>query len=696
MSTAEQLGSLNAPQRKAVTYGEPLPGGKGFRAGPLLIVAGAGTGKTNTLAHRVAHLAMSGVDPARILMLTFTRRAAVEMKRRANEIMRAALDDKLGSKASAISQRLTWSGTFHSIANRLLRHYAKHVGLDPSFNVLDRSDAADLLDTVRTELGFSGKGQRFPRKDTCLGIYSYRVNTQKSLKETLESQYSWCATHEEDIAKLLRAYVERKAQNRVLDYDDLLLYWHAMMSEERIAKSVSALFDHVLVDEYQDTNKLQGDILQALKPDGQGVTVVGDDAQAIYSFRAAAVENILGFPDRFRPKAEVITLAQNFRSSQSILDVANGLMADAPRQYRKHLLSMRGQGPRPKLVTVDDLPTQSEFICTRVLAQREAGIPLRRQAVLFRTGSHSDVLEVELAKRKIPFVKYGGLKFMEAAHVKDLLSVLRWADNPRNTIAAFRVLQFMPGMGPANAKKALDHFVAAGHVWASFDKFEPPNDTRMSWKKFIELFTALGEANREWRGQIALVREWYKPHMERMYEHVHTRIGDLDQLELLSSQYQTRERFVSEITLDPPNASGDLSGSALHDEDFLVLSTIHSAKGMEWDNVYILNVVEGSFPNEFSAGKAESVEEERRLLYVAMTRARNELTCVVPLRFQITSQPKTSDGHVYGGRSRFLTEKVIKCFDEQTFQGTNVEAKIEEVSADSGTIDVASRLKQMW
>ena len=226
----------------------------------------------------------------------------MEMKRRANEIMREAFNDKLGGKASAISQRLTWAGTFHSIGNRLLRHYAKHVGLDPTFTVIDRGDAADLVDTVRTELGYSGKGQRFPRKDTCLGVYSYRVNTQKSLKETLESQYAWCSHWEEDIAKLLRAYVERKAQYRVLDFDDLLLYWHAMMSEERIAKSVGAHFDHVLVDEYQDTNKLQGDILQALKPDGQGVTVVGDDAQAIYSFRAAAVENILGFPDRFRPR----------------------------------------------------------------------------------------------------------------------------------------------------------------------------------------------------------------------------------------------------------------------------------------------------------------------------------------------------------------------------------------------------------
>ncbi len=695
MSQAEKLGSLNAPQRKAVTYGEPISGGKGFRAGPLLIVAGAGTGKTNTLAHRVAHLAMSGVDPARILMLTFTRRAAVEMKRRANEILREALDDKLGGKASQLSQRLTWTGTFHSIGNRLLRHYAKHVGLDPSFSVLDRSDAADLLDTVRTELGYSGKGQRFPRKDTCLGVYSYRVNTQKSLKETLESQYSWCANWEEDIGKLLRAYVERKSQYRVLDFDDLLLYWHAMMSEERIAKSVAANFDHILVDEYQDTNKLQGDILHALKPDGQGVTVVGDDAQAIYSFRAAAVENILGFPDRFRPKAEVVTLAQNYRSSQSVLDAANALMADAPRQHRKHLLSMRGQGPRPKLVTVDDLPTQAEFICTRVLASREAGISLRRQAVLFRTGTHSDVLEVELAKRKIPFVKYGGLKFLEASHVKDLLAVLRWADNARNQIAGFRVLQFMPGMGPANAKKALDYFVANNFQWTAFDKFEPPLETRVAWLKFVELFKALADPAREWRGQINMIREWYKPHMERMYEHVHTRIGDLDQLELLSSQYQTRERFVTELTLDPPHATSDLAGQAHVDEDYLVISTVHSAKGMEWDQVYILNVVDGSFPSEFATGKAEQIEEERRLLYVAMTRARNDLTCVVPLRFQITS-PRSVDGHVYGARSRFLTEKVVKCFDEQTFQGSNVEVKIEAAAAESGTIDVASRLKQMW
>jgi DNA helicase-2/ATP-dependent DNA helicase PcrA len=305
------------------------------------------------------------------------------------------------------------------------------------------------------------------------------------------------------------------------------------------------------------------------------------------------------------------------------------------------------------------------------------------------------MLEVELTKRKIPFVKYGGLKFLEAAHVKDLLAVLRWADNPRNQIAGFRVLQFMPGMGPANAKKALDHFVANDFQWPSFDTHEPPADARIAWRKFVELFKLLAEPNREWRGQIALIREFYKPHMERMYEHVHMRIGDLDQLELLSTQYQTRERFVTELTLDPPNATSDQSGSAHHDEDYLILSTVHSAKGMEWDHVYILNVVDGSFPNEY-ATKPDQVEEERRLLYVAMTRARNELTCVMPLRFQITGQPKTSDGHVYGGRSRFLNEKLVKCFDEQTFQGTNTDVNIAETPAAEGAIDVASRLKQMW
>jgi DNA helicase-2/ATP-dependent DNA helicase PcrA len=694
MSANAHLTTLNAAQRKAVTFGEPAPD-KGFHSGPLLVVAGAGTGKTNTIAYRVAHLVLHNADPGRILLLTFTRRAAQEMRRRVHDIIRTTLDDKLGGKAQAVLQRLVWAGTFHSIGNRLLRHYAKHLGLDPNFSVLDRGDSADLIDRIRQELGFATKEQRFPRKDTCLAIYSYRVNTQKSLKETLELQYPWCLQWEEDLTKLFRTYVERKHELSILDYDDLLLYWHVMMSEPRLAEHVGKHFDHILVDEYQDTNKLQGDIVHALKPTGAGVTVVGDDAQAIYSFRAAAVENILGFADRYQPKAEVVTLAQNFRSTQSVLDAANALMADAPRQLRKHLLSMRGQGVRPKLVTPDDQQSQVEFVCNRILQSREAGTPLKRQAVLFRSSSHSDMLEVELLKRRIPFVKYGGLKFLEAAHVKDLLAVLRWADNPRNSLAAFRVLQLLPGMGPVNAQKVLDHLKAQGNSWAALAAYEPPSDAKLSWRKFAELFAAIGDPQREWAGQMRMVRDWYKPHMERIYEHVHTRLGDLDQLELLSSQYPSRERFITELTLDPPQATSDVAGKPLLDEDYLVLSTIHSAKGMEWDSVYVLNVVDGSFPSEFATGRPELIEEERRLLYVAMTRAKNELTLVAPLRFQVTSQPKSADAHVYGGKSRFFTEKVVRCFDESAFHGTHMSDTTLQ-QAETATVDVKSRLKQMW
>jgi DNA helicase-2/ATP-dependent DNA helicase PcrA len=694
VATALHLEKLNGPQRKAVSYGEAQPQ-KGFKSGPLLIVAGAGTGKTDTLAHRVAHLALHGVDPARILMLTFTRRAALEMRRRAHDIIKKALKEPLGGLSQTVLQRLTWTGTFHSIGNRLLRHYGRHLKLDPQFSVIDRADSADLMDGVRQELGLAAKEQRFPRKETCLQIYSYRVNTGRALQETLAEQYPWCVQWETELAKLYRAYVDRKQRANLLDYDDLLLYWHAMMGEARLAEHVSGNFDHVLVDEYQDTNKLQADILHALKPDGAGLAVVGDDAQAIYSFRAAAVDNILGFPDRFEPRAEVVTLAQNYRSTQPVLDAANALMNEAPRQYRKHLLAFRGAGARPRLVAVPDLATQAEYVCNEVLRRREANVPLRRQAVLFRGSSHSDILEVELARRRIPFVKYGGLKFLEAAHVKDLLSILRWADNPRNTVAAFRVVQLLPGMGPANARHMIDHFEAAGGAFESLESFKPPASAAGGWRKLTELMLILGKPERAWAGQVHLVREWYKPHLERLYEHFHTRIGDLDQLELLSGQYPSRERFLSELTLDPPNATSDLAGQPVLDEDYLILTTIHSAKGMEWDTVYLLNVVDGSFPSEFSTGKAELIEEERRLLYVAMTRAQNDLIMIAPLKFHITNQPKRADGHVYGGRSRFMTEKVLKCFDAIAFQGSNLAEGTLTDGAQS-TFDVGARVKDMW
>ena len=694
MATPAYLAALNSAQRKAVTFGESVE--KGVAAGPLLVIAGAGTGKTNTLAHRVAYLAMNGVDPARILMLTFSRRAAQEMRRRARDIVKEATNDPLGGGLGRIlSQRLSWAGTFHAMANRLLRHYARHLKLDPQFSVIDRGDSADLIDVIRQELGFDANERRFPRRDTCLAIYSHRVNTRKTLQASLEEQYPWCAQWEEELTRLFRAYVQRKQTYGILDYDDLLLYWHIMLEDPKLAAHVSGHFDHVLVDEYQDTNILQAQILSALRPDGRGLTVVGDDAQAIYSFRAATIDNILNFPQQFQPHAEVITLAQNYRSTQPLLDGANALLADAPRQFRKHLLAVRGAGQRPRLVTVDDLPTQAESVCNEVLRRREAQIPLRRQAVLFRSGSHSDLLEIALTRRQIPFVKYGGLRFLEAAHVKDMLALLRWADNPRNHLAAFRALQLLPGMGPANAQRAIVHIEAQQHAAGALAGFSAPQVEPSDIRKLAELLQTLMDPQRAWPGQVHLVREWYKPHLERIYESVHPRIGDLDQLELLSTQYPSRERFITELTLDPPDSASDLAGKPGMDEDYLVLSTIHSAKGMEWDTVYLLNVVDGSFPSEFATRRPELIEEERRLLYVAMTRARNELMLYSPLKFQITSRPKDADAHVYGGRSRFMTEKVLKAFDAVAVHAENADDVLLG-DAGSSALDVNARLKEMW
>ncbi len=687
MSSASHLSRLNEPQRRAACFGEPVPG-RGVRCGPLLIVAGAGTGKTNTLAHRVAHLILHGVDPGRILMLTFTRRAAAEMRRRAADIVRAA-------SGGAILERFGWSGTFHSIGNRLLRHYAGALRLDPQFTVLDRGDAADLIDALREELGLARKEQRFPRKETCLQIYSHRVNTQRPLRATLEEQFPWCAHWEEELTRLYRSYLERKQRESLLDYDDLLLYWHVMMSDTRLASLVGGQFDHVLVDEYQDTNTLQAEILHRLKPDGAGVAVVGDDAQAIYSFRAASVENILAFPERFTPRAEVITLDENYRSTQPILDLANEVMAEAPRQFRKNLTAARGGGALPQFITVSDLRQQAECVCAEVLKRREANVPLKRQGVLFRSASHSDVLEIELGRRGIPFVKYGGLRFLEAGHVKDLLGVLRWADNARNALAGFRTLQLLPGMGPVNARRALDHLAGAGGTLGALADFHPPAAAAEHWQGLVGLLLELADPRCPWAGQVARARRWYQPHLERLYEQVHTRGGDLEQLEMLSGQYPSRERFLTELALDPPSGASDLAGPPALDEDYLVLSTVHSAKGMEWDTVYLLNVVDGSFPSEFAAGSAALLEEERRLFYVALTRARNDLLLFSPLKFYLTGQHRHGDAHVYGGRSRFLTAAVLARLAST--------APTAGAPHDSGAaaglgpaLDVGARLRDMW
>jgi DNA helicase-2/ATP-dependent DNA helicase PcrA len=694
-STNSAFETLNAAQRDAVMHGEPRSGG-GIQASPLLVIAGAGTGKTSTLAHRVARLLLAGVPPERMLLLTFTRRAALEMTRRAQKVMAEALAAQ-SSPATRVPDhlRLPWSGTFHSIGNRLIREYAPRLGLDPGFSVLDRGDAADLMDVVRHRLGFSKTVKRFPRKDTCLGIYSHRVNTQRPLRHTLETAYPWCLDWEEQLTALCRAYVEAKLEQQVLDYDDLLLYWHVMTADPALAAAIGSRFDHLLVDEYQDTNVVQAEILLRLKPDGAGLTIVGDDAQAIYSFRAASIDNILEFPSRFTPPARIVTLEENYRSTQPVLDAANVLMAEGARQYRKHLHSVRGSGALPQYVTALDEQAQAIFVADCVLEARERGVDLRRQAVLFRNADHSDVLELELMRRNIPYVKYGGLKFLEAAHVKDLLALLRWADNPRNRIAAFRVLQLLPGMGPANAQRACDAFAAAAFSWLALMAHPVPAATRETWGPLTRLLADIGAQDAPWEGQVGRVRQWYEPQLERLYEAAHARRGDLDQLERLSQQHLTRESFVTELTLDPPQATGDLAGDPLLDEDYLVLSTVHSAKGQEWESVHVLNVTDGTFPSEFAAGRAELLEEERRLLYVAMTRARTELRLIAPVRFYVTQQQGLGDRYVHGARSRFLTESVMKNFQRVT-AGETKEGRGAHEAAAGPRIDVASRLRDMW
>jgi len=644
VTVADKFIKLNPAQRAAACHGN----------GALLILAGAGTGKTNTLAHRVAHLVLEGANPQRILLLTFSRRAALEMTRRAQRIV--------GELASG-AVRLPWSGTFHSIANRLIRRHCARVGLGPNFSVLDRGDAADLMDLVRHELGFSKAEKRFPRKDTCLAIYSHKVNTQGTLRDTLDTVFPWCAEWEAELTRLCRDYVERKLEHQALDYDDLLLYWHAMMEDEGLAREIGADFDHILVDEYQDTNVLQAGILARLRPGGEGLTVVGDDAQAIYSFRAATVENIRRFASDF--SSSVVPLEENYRSTQRILDAANALIG-------KQLRSVKGAGDRPRYVTVADDQAQASYVVKNVLDARERGIPLKRQAVLFRSSHHSDVLELELVRRNIPYVKYGGLKFLEAAHVKDMLAILRWADNPKNRLAAFRALKLLPGVGPATAAQAFTRFEI--NSWASLDQLDP---------SLAQLMMDMAKPEAPWAGQVARVREWYEPHLERLYEQAQVRAGDLAQLERIATQFADREKFLTELALDPPAATGDLSGDPYLDEDYLVLSTVHSAKGQEWDAVFLLNVADGSFPSEFSTGRPELVEEERRLLYVAMTRAKSDLHLVAPLKYYVTQQSRMGDRHVYGAKSRFLTRAVMACLQELAWD-------------EAPPVDVAAKMRAMW
>ncbi len=684
MATA-YLEALNPEQRRAVEHGAAA----GLAASPLLVIAGAGSGKTNTLAHRVAHLIVQGADPRRILLMTFSRRAASEMTKRVERIARKVLGDTAGIMTDALS----WAGTYHGIGARLLREYAEQIGLDPAFTIHDREDSADLMNLVRHEKGFSKTESRFPTKGTCLSIYSRCVNAEMPIEQVIGTSHPWCSSWATELKELFAAYVEAKQKQNVLDYDDLLLYWAQMVGDAGLAEEIGGRFDHVLVDEYQDTNRLQSSILLALKPGGRGLTVVGDDAQSIYSFRAATVRNILDFPDQFSPPANIITLDRNYRSTQTILAAANGVIGLAKERFTKNLWTERTSAEKPQLVSVRDEADQARFIVERILENRESGALLKEQAVLFRTSSHSGPLEIELTRRNIPFVKFGGLKFLDAAHIKDILALLRFVENPRDRVAGFRLLHLLPGIGSSTAQRVLDHMAEASDPIAALANLPTPPRTGDDWKGFIETLGNLRYS--EWPVDLERARLWYEPHLNRIHEDGETRRADLLQLEQIASGYPSRERFLTEVTLDPPDATSDQAGVPLLDEDYLILSTIHSAKGQEWKSVYLLNAVDGCMPSDLGVGTSAEIEEERRLLYVAMTRAKDGLHLVVPQRFFVHGQRAQGDRHLYASRTRFIPEKLLGLFERTTWPIAEA-ASTARAASQGPKLDIGARMRGMW
>jgi DNA helicase-2/ATP-dependent DNA helicase PcrA len=654
--TSRLLESLNERQLEAATHG----------GGTLLILAGAGTGKTTTLCGRAAWLISQGHLPERLLLVTFTRRAAHELVGRAR-----AQAPSTGAGAGTIV-----GGTFHSLAHRFVRLHAGALGLVGGFGVLDAGDAADLLDLLRCERGYATSTRRVPRASTMLDIYSRVVNAQLPLRDTLASWFPWCEEHAELLSEVFGAYAARKRELGLLDLDDLLLGWRALMGEERTARAIAGGFEHVLVDEYQDVNALQVDIVRELHRWGGGLSVVGDDFQSIYGFRASSPRHILGFADVF-PDARTVLLERNYRSTQEILDVANAVSAQDESGFPRRLWSDREGAVRPELVFPHDEGAQAREVCDRVLAAREQAIELRSQAVLFRTGHDSALLELELTRRGIPFVKYGGLRYLDAAHVKDLLALLRLVDNPADELAWFRVLQLLDGVGPARARRILQA-LRGGHV-ADGSPGAAPGTTAGGehWEAASEqvpegsrahaasLFTALSRA-RAAPQPVAGTRveglcEALAPLVRLRYPDGAIRVGDLEALAAAARTAPELRSFVAELAIDPPTSSAALAGRPHLDEDYLVLSTVHSAKGLEWEAVHVISAYDGNFPADMSTSSQEGVAEERRLFYVALTRARRRLHVYVPAIFHHRPHG-ADDAHGLGQASRYLSPEVQRLF----------------------------------
>jgi DNA helicase II / ATP-dependent DNA helicase PcrA len=598
--------ALNPQQLAAVTAGD----------GPSLVIAGAGSGKTRTLVYRVAYLIDSGVDPSNILLLTFTRKSAQEMLQRAGEL--------IGTRSERVC-----GGTFHSVANMLLRRYGRGVGLEPGFTILDRSDAEDLIALVRSQLGLNEKDKRFPRKSTIAEIFSKSENTLRSLDDILMEEFSHFADHLDALGQLQTGYRAAKRQRQLVDYDDLLVLLRQLLTQDTTARqSIARLYRYILVDEYQDTNRLQADVIRNLAVSHQNVMVVGDDSQSIYAFRGATFKNIMEFPTLF-PGTTIYKLEENYRSTQPILNLANSIIEQAAEKYTKHLFTRKLDGPLPTLAEAAGENAQSRFIAQKILELREEGVPLNEVAVLFRSSFHSFDLEIELSRRGLPFIKRGGVKFIETAHVKDLLAHLRVVANPFDTVSWHRVLMLVEGVGPKKAQDLLTTLVKSGKPYETLRAVT--GRSAQGLKNLADsLETLSGAEDKRTAQQVSHIYEYYLPILKEQYDDYPKRIRDLDHLHTIAEGYPQVDTFLSDLALEPPDSAVDVDAPD-RDEERMVLSTIHSAKGLEWQCVFVIWVVDGKFPSLYSFVTDEELEEERRLFYVAVTRAKRHLYLTYPI-----------------------------------------------------------------
>jgi DNA helicase-2/ATP-dependent DNA helicase PcrA len=600
---------LNEAQFQAATMVE----------GPLLIIAGAGTGKTRTLVYRVAHLIDIGVDPRSILLLTFTRRAAEEMLRRASLL----IDNRCSQVAG---------GTFHSFGNLVLRQYGRRIDLPPSFTIMDRTDSEDAIQLLRAEMGLNNKDKRFPRKQTVAEIFSMALNKQSTVPQLIENEYPHLYESLEDLLRLYEGYAEYKSSKTLVDYDDLLTKLKQLLeSHEEVRRRLSETYRFIMVDEYQDTNHLQAQIVRLLATVHDNVAVVGDDAQSIYSFRGADFRNIMDFPEAF-PGTRVVKLEENYRSTQPILSLSNEIIARAKERYEKKLYTHKPVGDTPVLVQAESEQMQSRFVCQKILELREEGVPLWDMAVLFRSSFHSFDLEIELARHNIPFIKRGGFQFMETTHIKDLLAHLRVLANPCDAVSWNRILLLLEGVGAQLSQKVTRWLLNASQPIERLRSFEAKGKIALGLKTLAQVLEGAAAAERP-AEQAQYLMQYYLPLLKRHHpEDYPKRLKDLEHFYSITERYRSLERLLSDMALEPPNDSVAGVLAVDPDEGPLVLSTIHSAKGLEWHSVFILWVLEGRFPSFYNISSDQDLEEERRLLYVAATRAKENLFITYPIK----------------------------------------------------------------